>query len=451
MRVDRCRWALTDSPGADGPPLGVRARARLRAGGGDHPAARRPLHARRRRGAGAGHRALAGAAALAPPRRRPGRRRRRLRQRAVPPSGRGARRRGVVGERRARTGGRGLGARAHHLGAGRPARGGRHGPGARSRASSPCTGTCTSAPTCPPAAATRSPAGWRACCTGTRSRGPRCSRRGPATRSRSRPTCAGSRCCGGGCARSSAPARPSCCPTPLAGLAASPEKVRLPSRVSVYGASRLDTSRLAVLAALAQQREVHLWLNHASPALWETLASRGAPPDLRRRAVPRPPAPAAARLAEPRRAGAAAAARPACRRTRRPPRTGARAGPTLLGRLQPPRRRRRPGASRRAARPGRPLVQVHSCHGRTRQVEVLRDVVLGLLADDPTLEPRDVLVMCPDVETFAPLVSALSSAPSRRRSCGCALADRSPRQPNPLLAVVARCSTSSRAASPPPR
>ena len=30
----------------------------------------------------------------------------------------------------------------------------------------------------------------------------------------------------------------------------------------------------------------------------------------------------------------------------------------------------------------------------------------GLFEDDPTLEPRDVLVLCPDVETFAPLVSA---------------------------------------------
>ena len=29
-----------------------------------------------------------------------------------------------------------------------------------------------------------------------------------------------------------------------------------------------------------------------------------------------------------------------------------------------------------------------------------------LLDDDPTLEPRDVLVMCPDVETYAPLIGA---------------------------------------------
>jgi exodeoxyribonuclease V gamma subunit len=26
-------------------------------------------------------------------------------------------------------------------------------------------------------------------------------------------------------------------------------------------------------------------------------------------------------------------------------------------------------------------------------------VLVGLLADDPTLEPRDIVVMCPDIES----------------------------------------------------
>ena len=63
-------------------------------------------------------------------------------------------------------------------------------------------------------------------------------------------------------------------------------------------------------------------------------------------------------------------------------------------------------AAARTLRPDDRSVQVHACHGAARQVEVLREVLLGLLADDPTLEPRDVLVMCPDVETYAPLISA---------------------------------------------
>lgn len=56
-------------------------------------------------------------------------------------------------------------------------------------------------------------------------------------------------------------------------------------------------------------------------------------------------------------------------------------------------------------------VQVHASHGIERQVEVLRDVLAGLFADDPTLEPRDVVVLCPDLERCAPLVRAAFGTP----------------------------------------
>ena len=105
-----------------------------------------------------------------------------------------------------------------------------------------------------------------------------------------------------------------------------------------------------------------------------------------------------------------------------------------------------------AADESRPLLesadrtlQVHACHGPERQVEVLREVLVGLLADDPTLEPRDVLVMCPDIEDYAPLISATfgladddgdeTRHPGHRLRVR--LADRSLRQTNPLLAIVA--------------
>jgi len=52
-------------------------------------------------------------------------------------------------------------------------------------------------------------------------------------------------------------------------------------------------------------------------------------------------------------------------------------------------------------------VQVHACHGPTRQVEVLRDVLVGLLNEDSSLEPRDIVVMTPDIEAYAPLIEAV--------------------------------------------
>ena len=111
-------------------------------------------------------------------------------------------------------------------------------------------------------------------------------------------------------------------------------------------------------------------------------------------------------------------------------------------------------AGNRAPRPEqeRPLladddqsVQFHACHGPDRQVEVLREVLVGLLADDASLEPRDIVVMCPDIENFAPLIAAsfgLDTPEAQAEHPGhrlrVRLADRSLRQLNPLLALVSR-------------
>ncbi|MGH8868433.1 MAG: exodeoxyribonuclease V subunit gamma [Actinomycetes bacterium] len=228
-----------------------------------------------------------------------------------------------------------------------------------------------------------------------------------------------------------------------------PDLTGLPERLSVFGASRLSPSRLSVLAALAEHRDVHLWLCHASPALWETV----------RRALP-------------------ARAR-AVRRRRDDKARGALTNPlltslsrdvlelqhlvtrctpgftdvlhesdplpdTLLGRLKHDLAADRVPHDPPPLDPADRTVQVHACHGRTRQVEVLREVVVGLLADDPGLEPRDVLVMCPDVETFAPIVAATFSLgagddaahPAARLRVR--LADRALRQTNALLAVLSQ-------------
>ena len=85
---------------------------------------------------------------------------------------------------------------------------------------------------------------------------------------------------------------------------------------------------------------------------------------------------------------------------------------------------------------------------------MLREAILHRLADDPTLEPRDVIVMCPDIESFAPLIEAAfgGRAPAeadsgddfRERAVGepptlrVRLADRSLRRTTPILAVAAR-------------
>ena len=217
-----------------------------------------------------------------------------------------------------------------------------------------------------------------------------------------------------------------------AALRADPARSDLPARISVFGPTRLHADALAVLDALAVHRDVHLWLPHPSPVLWQRLAGRtaGRRSDDDTATLPRHPLLRSLardvrelQLRLPPHADEhhEDAARPA----------------TLLGRLQADLRDDAvPGAAELDD-----TLTVHACHGPARQVEVLRELLLRLFEDDPTLEPRDVLVMCPDVETFAPLVSATfglgPGLPHPGGALRVRLADRSLRRTNPLLDTVA--------------
>ena len=120
---------------------------------------------------------------------------------------------------------------------------------------------------------------------------------------------------------------------------------------------------------------------------------------------------------------------------------------TLLGWLQhgPAGQLRRPTMPRplRTARTTSTTpVQVHACHGTARQVDVLREVLVGLLEDDPTLEPRDILVMVPRHRDLRPADLGRVRAGRRRagrtsatRATGSASASRTARSPRPT-----RCS-----------
>ncbi|MGO9924601.1 MAG: exodeoxyribonuclease V subunit gamma [Mycobacterium sp.] len=215
----------------------------------------------------------------------------------------------------------------------------------------------------------------------------------------------------------------------------------LPARLSLFGHTRLARTEVELLDALAINHELHLWLPHPSDDLWQALAGMTGPVpragDTSQQAAKHPLLETLGRdLRELQRL------LPASRATDEFL-GGASQPDTLLGWLQSDI------AANRLQPRGRTLaatdrsVQVHSCHGAARQIDVLREVLLGLLEDDPTLEPRDIVVMCPDIETYAPLVvagfglgeTAGESHPAHRLRVR--LADRALTQTNPLLAVAA--------------
>ena len=71
------------------------------------------------------------------------------------------------------------------------------------------------------------------------------------------------------------------------------------------------------------------------------------------------------------------------------------------------------------ADPGLQSLQVHACHSPFREVQVLHDHVRHWLERDATLNPRDILVVTPDLEAYAPCIeSVFASAVGRDQRTG---------------------------------
>ena len=58
-------------------------------------------------------------------------------------------------------------------------------------------------------------------------------------------------------------------------------------------------------------------------------------------------------------------------------------------------------------------LRVHCCHHPMREVEILQDCLLQFLAADSSLRPDEILVLTPDIETYAPIVEAIFGNPER--------------------------------------
>ncbi len=202
----------------------------------------------------------------------------------------------------------------------------------------------------------------------------------------------------------------------LADLAAGRRGPDAPA-VAVFAPRRLTAGDADLLAALARRRRVDVWLRVSGPAgsvhpLATRLGGRGAE--------------TAALLAE---RAASVTDLPD------PPRPA-----TLLGHLQTDLAAG-VAPTRRAVAPADRSVDVHAGHGPGRQAEVLREVLTGLFADDPTLEPRDVVVAVPDPATLAPhLVAAFGGAEVPGAHPGTTLrlqvAERTAAESNALYALV---------------
>ncbi len=86
-------------------------------------------------------------------------------------------------------------------------------------------------------------------------------------------------------------------------------------------------------------------------------------------------------------------------------------------------------------------LQLHACHSKLREVEVLHDQLRALLDDarfDPPLQPREIAVLTPDIAEYLPLARAVFGglAPDDARYIPFSLADRPQAQSHPLVGML---------------
>ena len=179
-------------------------------------------------------------------------------------------------------------------------------------------------------------------------------------------------------------------PDPAARLALAEATLRaarvadVPDDVHLWAPGALGATDLRLLGALATRHGVHLWLPGRVDAADHPLLA----------AFDRETGSTVAALI-------ATGTRPAPLPSPVPPSC------TLLDRLRSDLSRGLPSAAEPLAREDT-SISLHSCHGPDRQAEVLRDVLCGLLSDDPTLQPRDVLVAVADPGLFPVLEAAFA-------------------------------------------
>jgi len=88
-----------------------------------------------------------------------------------------------------------------------------------------------------------------------------------------------------------------------------------------------------------------------------------------------------------------------------------------------------------------PSLQVHACHTRLRELQVLHDQLRALFEDprfDPPLQPREVAALAPDIDPYLPYLEAVFGARGRSDAIPYAVADASPLAGEPLAEVFLR-------------
>ncbi len=183
----------------------------------------------------------------------------------------------------------------------------------------------------------------------------------------------------------------------------------VPARCFIVGVTALPAQHLELLQALGRHAAVQCWIAHPSPGLLQRTAARlAAVRSARRVSAARHPVRQLAHLPQldswtrPSQgmqvllAGSGGAVDMPAQ-----PSSASMAQMTLLQRMQYALRADEPPTGAPAVAADHSL-QLHRCHGLARQCEVLRELLLHTFRELPDLDPRDVLIVAPDIAAVAP-------------------------------------------------
>ena len=209
---------------------------------------------------------------------------------------------------------------------------------------------------------------------------------------------------------------------------------QLPSRVSIFGISTLPKFYLELIEALAGYIEVHLFVMEPTPQWWQDIVSAREEGNILKKQPNRTAEDLHLERGNTLLAsmgklgrdflGFVADLDSAVHREHFiEPR-----GDTMLSSIQKDIFELRDPAQKASMAGNDRSIQVHSCHSEMREVEVLHDQLLALLSDNPDLQPQDIVVMMPDVATYAPFIEAVFDTPEiQKQRIPYSIADRTAR------------------------
>jgi exodeoxyribonuclease V gamma subunit len=215
---------------------------------------------------------------------------------------------------------------------------------------------------------------------------------------------------------------------------------QLPSRISIFGLSTLPRFYLELLEVLAQYIEVHLLLMEPTPHWWQDIVSAREEGNILKRQPNRTAEDLHLERGNTLLAsmgklgrdflGFVAELQTAVYEEKFiEPR-----GHTMLSSIQEDIFNLRDPAQKTPIAANDRSVQLHSCHNEMRELEVLHDQLLALLSENPDLQPQDIVVMMPDVATYAPFIEAVFDAPEvQNQRIPYSIADRTARVENGVI------------------